>query len=115
MFPSSQLGVKLLGQSQPKPFKEMGIEIRNVYLKSKVSQVERKYGDDPLSWKGLLELDIIIYPTIKGELEIDQRGYSYILQSKLTLPHGMATVYDEFEYIVSGFNLKHSTFINQGY
>lgn len=98
--------MKLLGKSQPKPLKEMGIEVRSVYLKSKVSQVEKKYADDPLSWKGLLEVDIIIYPTIKGELEIDQKGYSYILQSKLTLPHGMATVYDEFEYIVSIFSLK---------
>lgn len=98
---SFQLGVKLLGKSKLKPLKELGIEVRKVYFKSKASQRDNKNEDDPLSWKGLLELDVIIYPTIKGEVEIDQKEYSYILQSKMTLPHGTATVYDELEYIVS--------------
>ncbi|XP_018566495.1 uncharacterized protein LOC108907336 [Anoplophora glabripennis] len=106
-----KLGVKLLGKS--KPLKELGIEVRKVYLKSKASQMEKR-NENPLSWNGLLELDVIIYPTIKGELEIDQKEYSYILQSTLTLPHGMATVYDEFEYI-DIFSMRNSLKVDTPY
>ncbi|XP_056647213.1 uncharacterized protein LOC130451874 [Diorhabda sublineata] len=97
-FSYYKLGAKLLGQSKPKPLKVLGIMLKNVYERSKQSQTEEKDYDDPLSWEGSIELDVIIYPTIKGELEIDQRGTSYILKSELTTPHGMVEIFDQFEY-----------------
>ncbi|CAH1158795.1 unnamed protein product [Phyllotreta striolata] len=101
-FSYYKLGVKLLGQPKPKPLKELGVKLKNVYTRSKQTQLrqtEEKDYDDPLSWEGLIELDVIIYPTMKGELEIDQKGTSYILQSKLTMPHGVAEIFDEFDYV----------------
>lgn len=57
--------------------------------------------DDTASWKGAIDLDIIIYPTLKGFLEINQKGETYYLQSKLTLPNGIADFRNEFYYHVS--------------
>lgn len=95
-----QLGIKLLGHSKPKHFKGLGIDMKNVYLGSTLSQVGKTDGEEPLSWKGLVELDVIMYPTMKGQMEIDQKGESYILQSKLTMPYGDAHILDEFSYKV---------------
>ncbi|KAH1029523.1 hypothetical protein HUJ05_002749, partial [Dendroctonus ponderosae] len=93
-----KLGVKLIGKPKPKPLKELGINVRDVYY-SKVSHRNSDKDDDFLSFEGLIEVDAIIYPTIKGQLEIDQKGPVYVLQSKVLLPHGAATIFDEFQYI----------------
>ncbi|KAG5880871.1 hypothetical protein JTB14_004019 [Gonioctena quinquepunctata] len=93
-----KLGTKLVGHPKPKPLKELGMKMNDIYTGSKLPQVEERDAVDPFSWKGLIELDIIIYSTIKGELEIDQKGNSYILQCKLTMPHGVAHILDEFEF-----------------
>lgn len=78
----------------------MGINVRDVYY-SKAIQRNSDKDDDFLSLEGLIEVDAIIYPTMKGQLEIDQKGSVYVLQSKIHLPHGLATIIDEFEYVVS--------------
>lgn len=92
--------MKLIGKPKPKPLKELGINVRDVYY-SKVSDRNSDKDDDFLSFEGLIEVDAIIYPTIKGQLEIDQKGPVYVLQSKVLLPHGTATIFDEFQYVVS--------------
>nr|XP_023014254.1 uncharacterized protein LOC111504019 [Leptinotarsa decemlineata] len=93
-----KLGAKLLGHPKAKPLKEMGIKLENIYKTSDFSGVEERDNEDPFSWEGLIELDIIIYPTMKGKLEIDQKGNSYILLSKLTMPNGVAIIVDEFVF-----------------
>ncbi|KAL1492708.1 hypothetical protein ABEB36_010924 [Hypothenemus hampei] len=91
-----KLGVKIIGQPNPKPLKDVGINIGDVYYHKENSSLKV---DDFISFKGLIELDAIIYPTMKGQLEIEQKGPVYVLQSKIHLPHGLATVFNEFEYI----------------
>ncbi|XP_060537065.1 uncharacterized protein LOC132708634 isoform X2 [Cylas formicarius] len=93
-----KLGVKLVGQPKRKPLKELGINVTRAYSAKTVTK-NRNEDADFLSWEGLIELDVIIYPTVKGKLEIDQNGPSYVLQSKINLPHGTATIFDEFVYI----------------
>uniref|UniRef100_A0A6P7GJY7 Uncharacterized protein LOC114337760 n=1 Tax=Diabrotica virgifera virgifera TaxID=50390 RepID=A0A6P7GJY7_DIAVI len=100
-FSYYKIGVKLLGQSKPKPLKELGIKLKNVYTRSKQAQTEEKDYDDPLSWEGLIEVDVIIYPTMKGELEIDQKGTTYIIKSQLKTPQGFIDIFDEFDFVVS--------------
>lgn len=96
-----KLGVKLVGFPKPKTLKEFGIEIKEIYKKQAKSHSNIDLdNEDPLSWKGLIELDAVIYPTMKGELEIDQKGPFYVLQGKLLLPHGVATIFNELEYYV---------------
>ncbi|KAJ8955428.1 hypothetical protein NQ318_003526 [Aromia moschata] len=101
-------------EPNPEPLKDLGIRMENVYSRSQLSQVEEEDGDDPLSWKGLIELDVIIYPTMKGELEIDQKGSSYILQSNLVMSHGVAVIIDEFKYI-DVFNMTNDLQITTPY
>ncbi|XP_072402619.1 uncharacterized protein Apoltp isoform X1 [Diabrotica undecimpunctata] len=97
-FSYYKIGVKLLGQSKPKPLKELGIKLNNVYKRSKQAQTEEKDYDDPLSWEGLIEVDVIIYPTMKGELEIDEKGTTYIIKSQLKTPQGFIDIFDEFDF-----------------
>ncbi|XP_050313934.1 apolipophorins [Anthonomus grandis grandis] len=96
-----KLGVKLLGKPKPKPLKELGINVKEVYNTKPDLQIEEmNKTDDFLSLEGLIEIDAIFLPTMKGELEIDQKGTTlYVLQSKLSLPHGIAVIINEFEYI----------------
>ncbi|XP_076260910.1 apolipoprotein lipid transfer particle isoform X2 [Rhynchophorus ferrugineus] len=92
-----KFGVKLIGKPKPKPLKELGINSRNVYSSDRVYRNNGK-DDDFLSWEGLIELDAILYPTMKGQLEIDQKGPLYVLQGKIHMPAGVATVFNAFEY-----------------
>lgn len=91
--------MKLIGKPKPKPLKELGINVGDVYYSKTLRNSSQD--DDFLSFKGLIEVDAIILPTMKGQLEIDQKGPVYVLQSKIHLPHGVATIFDEFEYVVS--------------
>ncbi|XP_030755989.1 uncharacterized protein LOC115882214 [Sitophilus oryzae] len=93
-----KVGVKVIGKPKPKPLKELGINMKSVYNSKSVHGTSDK-DDELLSWEGLIELDAIIYPTMKGELEIDQEGPLYVLQAKIHMPDGIATILDEFEYI----------------
>ncbi|CAG9760349.1 unnamed protein product [Ceutorhynchus assimilis] len=93
-----KLGVKLIGKPKPKLLKELGVNIRDVYYSRPVLRESDKDGDF-LSLEGLIEVDAIVFPTMKGLVEIDQKGAVYVLQSKIHLPHGIATIIDEFEYV----------------
>lgn len=100
-----KLGVKLVGKSKPSTLKELGIEMEQIYRKHARSVVKREVledeeEDEPLSWHGLVEVDAIMYPTMKGELDIDQKGASYVLHGKLLMPHGPATILNVLDYTV---------------
>ncbi|CAG9816912.1 unnamed protein product [Phaedon cochleariae] len=93
-----KLGTKLYCQPKSKPLEALNVHLKNVYSRSKQSTLDGKDVPAIFSWEGLIELDIIIYPTMKGQLEIEQKGTVYSLQSKLIMPQGVANIFDEFEY-----------------
>lgn len=109
-----QLGLAISGRSKPRILKELGIETQDIYNRQSTGWENKNEDDyyedgsqeeemdyDPLNWTGSIEIDAIIYPTMKGTLDIDQEGPLYILQGKLSLPNGVAVVNDQFEFIVN--------------
>lgn len=85
---------------------EFGIRTKDIYRKRLLgnsddedNEDEEEY-DDSLNWTGSIEIDAIIYPTMKGTLDIDQEGPLYLLEVTISLPAGNATLYDELEFIV---------------
>ena len=62
---------------------------------------EEEYSDDAVSWRGEIELDTIFYPTMKGTLDIDERGTLYLIVASFVLPDGVAELRDEFDFEVS--------------
>lgn len=89
----------MFGKEKPHHLQEIGIDLKELYAHS--SLVDSKATEDDLRWEGAIEVDMIIYPTMKGVLELNQQGEKYYLQSKLTMPHGVAVLVDEFYYHVS--------------
>lgn len=94
-----QLGLKLFGKEKPHLLREIGVDLKELYSHSQL--VDAKASADDLKWEGAIEVDIIIYPTMKGVLELNQQGAKYDLQSKLTMPHGVAVLVNELYYHVS--------------
>jgi hypothetical protein len=56
--------------------------------------------EDALSWRGVIELDTLLYPTMKGTLDIDESGTVYNIVASLVLPDGVAEIRDEFDFVV---------------
>lgn len=56
---------------------------------------------DPISWAGLVQIDIWDNRTLKGTVDIHQEGNRYYIFGTLLLPDGKAEFADEFEMIVS--------------
>lgn len=106
-----QLGLKINGAPKHLLFKDLNFESRKpentendpdyVYDEND-SEDETK---DALSWRGVIELDTILYPTMKGTLDIDERGTIYNIVASMALPDGIAEVRDEFDFIVSEYLL----------
>lgn len=94
-----QLGLKLFGQEKAHLLKEIGVDLKELYTHSKLA--DSNASNEDLNWEGAIEVDIVIYSTMKGVIELNQKGETYYLQSKLTTPHGVATLTDEFHYTVS--------------
>lgn len=100
-----------MGKPKPKLLDELGIKTQAIYNRKLVGtaidgEEEDEYEDedemeDPISWSGLVEIDSLIYPTMKGTLDIDQKGTAYVLLGTLTLPGGTAELKDEFDFAVS--------------
>ncbi|CAH0561935.1 unnamed protein product [Brassicogethes aeneus] len=95
-----KLGLKLRGKPKPRPLKELDIKIEEIYGTRLEKNIKgEKETKEPISWAGLVEIDVITYPTIKGKLEIDQHGPFYSLRSKMYFPGGKTVIlHDDFEY-----------------
>lgn len=104
-----QLGAVVVGKNKPRLLEQLDINPDSIY-RERVEDEERYSGDtdsyedyeedeyeEPISWAGLLEIDTLIYPTVKGMLDIDQKGDVYVLLATLILPDGKAEIRDEFE------------------
>lgn len=87
-----QLGLKLVGKPKPKLLEDMNIKKQEIYGLP---------DNETINWEGLIEIDVITYPTMTGKLEIDQNGHDYTLQVKLILPAGAARLIDVFTFYVS--------------
>lgn len=81
--------------------KDIGVDFKDLY--SHTQPFDKQVSANDLYWEGAIDIDIIVYPTMKGIIELTQRGKTYYLQSKLIVPHGVAYVVDEFCYQVSNF------------
>lgn len=106
-----QLGAVVVGKNKPRLLEQLDINPDSIY-RERVEDEER-YSDDtdsyedyeedeyeePISWAGLLEIDTLIYSTLKGTLDIDQKGDVYVLLATILLPDGdgKAEIRDEFE------------------
>lgn len=103
----------VVGKDKPRLLEQLDINPGSIY-RERVEDEER-YPDDtdsdadyeedeyeePISWAGLLEIDTLIYPTVKGTLDIDEKGDVYVLLATLILPDGRAEIRDEFEMQVT--------------
>lgn len=95
-------------EPKEKFLKNLGIKTQAIYAGKLSSDIAKKTEvrhdesneQDPISWTGLMELDMIIYPTIKGTLDLDQKGSVYVLLGSLTLPNGTINIKNEFEFVV---------------
>lgn len=106
-----QLGVTVVGKPKPKILNELGIKTQAIYTRKLAGGAvgdeedeDYEYEDEieePISWSGLVKIDTLIYPTMKGTLDIDQKGTLYVLLGTLTLPDGTAEFKDEFDFVVS--------------
>lgn len=112
-----QLGAVVVGKNKPRLLEQLDINPDSIYRER--AEDEERYQDDtdsyedyeedeyeePISWAGLLEIDTLIYPTLKGTLDIDQKGDVYVLLATILLPDGdgKAEIRDEFEMEVTIF------------
>lgn len=103
-----QLGITVKGKPKPMILKELGIETQAIYKEKLadggggIKQVlgQEKEEDDPFSWEGFVEIDTLLYPTMKGTIDIDQKGTVYDILASLHLPMGEAELRNEFDFIV---------------
>lgn len=109
----------MVGKDKPRLLEQLDINPEPIY-RERVEDEER-YLDDtdsyedfeedeyekPISWGGLLEIDTLIYPTLKGTLDIDQRGDVYELLAIIVLPDGAgkAEIKDNFQMEVGEFKM----------
>ncbi|KAL0271734.1 UNVERIFIED_CONTAM: hypothetical protein PYX00_008731 [Menopon gallinae] len=96
-------------------FKENGLVARIIYNKNVDVELRLKVADvkigalvlcgrksrtliaddeDLLKWEGKVELDTYFYPTIKGDLDIDETENVYTIDGNLMLPNGTIKLYD---------------------
>lgn len=95
-----------MGRSKPKILKELGIKPIPIPADEDYGDTYEEYDDeeydDPISWTGSVEIDALVYPTMRGTLDVDRQGTLYVVVGKLTLPDGDAEMRDELDMVVSG-------------
>lgn len=118
----------VVGKPKPKPLeglniRSQGIDIGDAGAPEVGDDTDSYYDEyededeyqEPISWAGLLEIDTLIYPTMKGTLEIDQDRFKYSIYGTLILPDGKAVFTDEFEMIVSQKRFNNRGFLCREY
>lgn len=110
-----KLGLLVLGQPKPElfdklklaePFKKHsdffgGSFDEKPFGDEEEDDEEDTEDDDPyveMSYTGYMELDLIVIPTIKGDLRLAEADFTYLCNGHLLLPHGELEVYDRFYY-----------------
>ena len=83
----------------------MGIETQAIYRGKFARNVPtEKFSteqEDPFNWIGYVEVDVLYYPTVKGTVDIDQKGSIYDIIATLTLPQGKVEIRNVLDFEVS--------------
>lgn len=103
----------MLVRPKDKILKNLGIRTQSIYASKLSSDVNKRRGPvnkkvdekDPFSWMGLLQLDLILWPTINATIDIDQKANVYVILGKLQLPNNTIDIKDEYEFFVSFYFL----------
>ncbi|XP_069692884.1 uncharacterized protein Apoltp isoform X2 [Periplaneta americana] len=105
MVSDIKLGLKISGASKHLLLKDLNFESTKQEQAGKdpdydyEEEEDDEESQDALSWRGVIELDTILYPTMKGTLDIDERGNVYTVVASLVLPDGVAEIRDEFDFV----------------
>ncbi|KAK4871887.1 hypothetical protein RN001_016011 [Aquatica leii] len=100
-----RLGATIIGQPKPTILNELGIKTQALYNENfdgKALSSDEDYDnevEDPINWSGFIEIDSMIYPTIKCSFDIDQKGTLYVLIGTLTLRDGTVDFKNEFDFM----------------
>lgn len=87
---------------------------KNEYLKKMLKNYHEElneggtiydFANKNISWIGVVSLDTIVYPTLKGTLDIERKGALFLIHAIITLPDGTAKATDEWQIIVGVQNL----------
>nr|CAD7263142.1 unnamed protein product [Timema shepardi] len=111
----TKFGLRIIGEPKPRMFQDISINSQKTEPEDTKNEDEEyenyDYDEDEnknaISWRGLIELDTFLYPTMKGSLEIDENGPLYTIVGSMVLPDGTAELYDEFTF-VAGLLLKYT-------
>ncbi|XP_063238564.1 uncharacterized protein LOC134540049 isoform X2 [Bacillus rossius redtenbacheri] len=112
----TKLGVKARAADKPRIFRELPRQLTAGALEDRLAaggdpggaggaEGDDDYGDygeeeeEAVSWAGLLEVDTVLYPTMRAQLDVDEKGSLYVVAGSLTLPDGTAELYDEFSFV----------------
>lgn len=95
-----------------KILKNLGIKTQGIYATKLSSDLNKRRGPvnqkvdekDPFSWTGLLQLDLILWPTINATVDIDQKANVYVILGSLQLPNNTIDIKDEYEFFVSALS-----------
>nr|XP_022900792.1 uncharacterized protein LOC111413892 [Onthophagus taurus] len=114
----TRLGVIVRGKPKSKFLKELGIETQQIYNEKLANGDEPGQvnigREDPLSWEGFVEIDTLLYPTMQGYIDIEQKGTVYDLLASLTLPNGKAELRNEFDYR-GRYNIENQFYLSTPY
>lgn len=96
-FSTSKLGVAATGK--PKiTFETTGL--KRIEKATKIGAVP--YVVSNSSWTAAVELDVIIYETLRANVDFDRKGPTYSVKANLKLPDGVVYLSDECTIMVSG-------------
>lgn len=106
-----QLGLRVQGAPKPQP--PIDLKLANKKL-DRLDDKTEDYPDDDfeaeeIKWKGLIQIDTVIYTTIKGELDIDEKDSLYSVFAIVALPNGTVELHDELYFEV--YKLKYIDFL----
>lgn len=120
-FAQYKLGATVFGKPKPmlirelrlekmykliKEFEENGMDaVESSEESSSESDDEDDEEEDPISFDGYMELDTLIWPTLKGNLDVDQIDESYISFGTIILPQGVIEIRDRF-YMLNYAEMK---------
>lgn len=118
-----KVGLLLLGEPKPKLISDLGMQTTfKVYsdlFRDELPKIERTFDpnydylysdeeefeeidkpDKSKSYTGYMELDILVWPTIKGDLRFDDADLTYLAEGHLELPQGVIEFKDRLYFPV---------------
>lgn len=126
------MGIAVAGKSRLRQIKELLNRAnyrkldknKNAFLKKMLNHYHEEleqggtihnFANRNLSWTGVITLDTIIYPTLKGALDIERKGPLISVTAIVTLPDGTAKINNEWKNIVrQSMGFRYITLDNAG-